>query len=214
MRRLLPLVALLAAPLAVTAQGAKLPDARTLGWQVRPDRTTADLAKLEFVEMKPGWHVTTGPVAAIFYRPEMTALGEFTATTKIHFFQPPTEMLEGYGLLVGGKDLVGATQRYLYFLVRNDGRFTVRQRNGAIAGDVVPWTEAASIRQWKAGGEASVANTLSVDAGKDEVRFLVNDVVVATRPRAGLPVDGVVGLRLNHFVNVHVSDLTVTPKGR
>ena len=31
------------------------------GWKVRADDPKADMAKLSFAEMKPGFHVTTGP---------------------------------------------------------------------------------------------------------------------------------------------------------
>jgi len=45
------------------------------------------------------------------------------------------------------------------------------------------------------------------------VRFSINGTVVATRPRAGLGVDGIVGFRVNHSLSVHVQSLTVA-KGR
>jgi len=41
----------------------------------------------------------------------------------------------------------------------------------------------------------------------------VNGQEVATLPRADLAVDGVVGIRVNHALNLHVSRLEVTPLG-
>jgi hypothetical protein len=42
------------------------------------------------------------------------------------------------------------------------------------------------------------------------VDFMINGTKVASRPRADLAVDGVVGLRVNHNLNLHVSKLEVT----
>jgi hypothetical protein len=200
---------LLLAPVVATAQQAAKPvDARTLGWQVRSDGNQ-DIAKLVFVEMKPGWHITTGGVAGIFYRPEMTGVGDYTATMKVYFFGPQSSHPEAYGLLVGGKDLPGATQKYLYFLVRNDGKFLIKSRNGETTTDVVPWTAAPAIKTIAVTDSANILNTLSVQAGKESVQFLINGVIVAAKPRKDLAVDGVVGMRINHLLNLHVSELSV-----
>ena len=43
----------------------------------------------------------------------------------------------------------------------------------------------------------------------DQVHFAINGENVATHPVSALSTDGIVGLRLNHGVNVHVSDLRV-----
>lgn len=210
MGRLLAVAALIVLPsLAVAQQGAPKPvDARTLGWQVRSDGNK-DISKLSFVEMKPGWHVTTGGVAAIFYRPEMTGVGDYTATMKVYFFGPQSTHAEAYGLLVGGKDLPGATQSYLYFLIRNDGKFLIKRRSGEHTDDVVPWTASPAIKTIAATDSANILNTLSIHAERDAVQFLVNGVIVAAKPRKGLAVDGVVGMRINHLLNLHVAELSV-----
>ena len=41
--------------------------------------------------------------------------------------------------------------------------------------------------------------------------YLVNGEEVASLPRADLDVEGVVGIRVNHALNLHVSKLEVTP---
>lgn len=211
MRRTFALAALLVVPSLVSAQqpAAKPVDARTLGWQVRSDGNK-DISKLVFVEMKPGWHVTTGGVAGIFYRPEMTGVGEYNATMKVYFFGPQSAHAEAYGLLVGGKDLPGANQRYLYFLVRNDGKFLIKERVGEVTNDVVPWSAAPAIKTIAVTDSANILNTLAIQAGKESVQFLINGVIVAAKPRKDLAVDGVVGMRINHQLNLHVSELSVT----
>lgn len=212
MRRTALVLSLLLVPAFVGAQQAAPPkttDARTLGWQVRSDND-ADISKLAFVEMKPGWHLTTGPVAGIFYRPEMTGVGAYRATFTAYLFGPQPSHAEAYGLFVGGKDLPGAGQQYLYFLIRNDGKYLIKTRTGTVTKDVVPWTAAASIKTLAPNDSGTVLNTLTIDASPTAVRFLVNDVVVATKPRAEVAVDGVVGMRVNHLLNLHVTDLSVT----
>ncbi len=159
--------------------------------------------------MKPGWHVTTGPVSGVLFHPGMTGAGNFTAKTTVYFFPPKSEHEEAYGLVVGGKDLAGAAQSYTYFLARNDGKFMIKRRDGAATSTIMAWTETDAIKQWKK-GDSPALNVLKVDAGAKDVVFKINDVAVATRPRANTPVDGVVGLRVNHFLDLHVTDVTVT----
>ena len=217
MRHLMLAIAIAATPVVCSAQNAtpkkavqQATDARTLGWQFRGDSPTGDASKLVFVEMKPGWHVTTGPLSGVMFHPGTTGTGNFTAKMAVYFFPPKSTHQEAYGLVVGGKDLAGSAQEYTYFLVRNDGKFSIKRREGGTATTVMPWTDAPSLKLWKEGGPNAL-NTLSVVAGSDNVQFKVNDAVVATRPRKELKVDGVVGMRVNHFLDLHVSELSVTP---
>lgn len=183
------------------------------GWQMRADREGVDLAEVEFVDMAPGWHVTTGP-AVILWHPDRTASGTYRVEMDVHLFDPE-ERREAFGLFVGGQDLAGDGQRYLYFLLRDGGEFLVKTRNGAETSNVVAWTAHEAIRGYASRdeGEASVQNTLAVEAHENELVFFVNGAEVARVPRAGLPVDGVVGLRVNHRLNLHVSRLEVSPLG-
>ncbi len=54
------------------------------GVVIGDDKETADIY---FVNMTPGWHVTTGP-AAICYHPASTAEGAYRAETTIHLVDP------------------------------------------------------------------------------------------------------------------------------
>ncbi len=200
-------------PAAIAAQD--LPDARTLGWQVRADRPTMDPAVLSFVEMKPGFHITTNKFSGIMYHPGMNGMGTFEATMRVDFFPPESEHLESYGMFVGGKDLAEAGQRYVYFLIRNSGEFLIKTRNGAETTDVVAWTKHDAIKILPAGVAAgtTVRNALHVRATQDQVQFVINGAVVATRPRSGMAVDGGVGMRVNHRLNLHVSAIEVSAPG-
>lgn len=207
----LALLALVAAPLAapLAAQDGQRPD----GWKVRFDRAGSSEADLEqFVEMPPGWHITTGP-AGIFWDPGTTARGDFRAELEVFLFDPMGRR-EAFGIFFGGSDLEGPGQRYAYFLLRDGGQYIVKVRDGADAPTVRPWTSHEAIHSYAdRGEEASIKNVLAVEARGDAVRFFVNGSEVASVPRADLPVDGQVGIRVNHRLNLHVSRLEVTPLG-
>lgn len=176
------------------------------GWTVRADRGDASTAKIE--TMGKGLHVTTGP-AVILYRADTDGSGPFH--TLATFTQTkPSEHPEGYGLFVGGKGLDGAEQRYLYFLVRQDGSYLIKRRDGGKASDVSKgWVPHPAVKKPDAKGTAT--NLLEVDHKRDESRvaFLVNGKeVYATDPK-GLPLDGIVGIRTNHNLDVHIEGFDV-----
>lgn len=198
----------LAAPAA--AQDLERPE----GWKVRFDDTSVTEADLEmFVEMPPGWHVTTGP-AGIFWSPANTASGDFQAEMEVFLFDPQGRR-EAFGIFVGGRSLEGADQKYTYFLIRDGGQYIVKRREADEAPTVRPWTSHDAINAYADRGEdVSVENVLTVEARGDTVRFLVNGDEVAALPRNEVAVDGIYGFRVNHGLNVHISRLEVTPLDR
>ena len=194
----------LAAPLA--AQNApNLP----ADWKIRPDRAGVDLSTLSFETMPPGWHVTTGP-SLILWNPAMTATGNFTVTSEVFFFREKSRDTEAYGILVGGKDLEGEGQSYTYFMLRNDGKFLVKHRAGSATHNVADWTAHDAVARHTAETKGATAkNVLTVQAKADSVHFLVNGQRVGAWARAGIQVDGIVGFRVNHGLNLHFSKLEV-----
>ncbi|MEE8117717.1 MAG: hypothetical protein V3T28_11455 [Gemmatimonadales bacterium] len=205
MRALLPMLILMsiAAPLAAQDSGLKRPDT----WQVRFDRPGTPDSAVHFVEMAPGWHIRTGP-AAILYDPARTAEGSFAIESETYLFSASGRR-EAFGVLFGGRDLAGPNQTYLYFLIRGDGSFLVKSRHGRQTETLVPWTRHAAILPKPTDGSAK--NVLKIVVGEENVEFFVNDTSVASVPRAGLECDGIVGLRLNHRIDLHVTTLEVTP---
>jgi hypothetical protein len=197
------MAALAAVPVLEAQQSTR--GERPANWRWRFDRPAAD-SLLAFTTMAPGWHITTGP-AVILYDPDLTASGNFRLESRIVLF-PPGEHAEAFGLLLGGRDLQGPGQSYIYFVIRKDGRFLVKRREASGTRDLIAWTSHAAITPHP-GGEGTVTNVLAVDAGESEVRFLVNGQQVASLPRATTPVDGVVGFRINHRLNLHVTTLTL-----
>ncbi len=203
--RILMLLGLFAPSLS--AQSLRRPD----GWKVRfdhPRATEADLGT--FVAMPPGWHITTGP-AGIFWDPRTVAAGKFRTEAEVFLFDPKGRT-GGYGLFFGGSDLEGLAQTYTYFLLRDGGEFTIRLRRGDQTFTICPWTSSTAIRTWADhGNEAAVRNVLGVEAGEKTVRFSVNGEEVARVPRSRIATDGVIGLRIDQGLNLHVSRLEVSP---
>ena len=210
----LSLLALAAAPLA--AQGADDPTKKVAGgalpagWMGRTDRATDKLTDAKFVAMGSGYHVTSGP-AAIYWNPKTVTSAPFVATTTITQTKASTHP-EAYGIFFMGKDLDTPSQNYAYFLVRGDGKYLVNHRAGAEIHKIIPWTESAAVNKEDASGKST--NKLTVDASKaDSVRLLINDKQVAALPMNHLgKTDGLVGLRVNHNLDVHVGGLTVEAK--
>jgi hypothetical protein len=88
----------------------------------------------------------------------------------------------------------------------------VKHRAGSEVHTIMDWTENAAVQKQHANGKAT--NTLTVDATKaDSVRLLVNGSEVAALPLSKFGgTDGVVGLRVNHNLDVHIAGFSVTPK--
>lgn len=210
------LVTVATAPLAAQAGMNHDPDKKAdggtmpSGWTGRTDKAGAKLEDAKFVSMGGGYHVTSGP-AAIYWNGANRTSGPFTATATFTQTKAPTHP-EAYGVFFMGKELDAPTQHYAYFLVRGDGKVMVKHRAGADVHTIMDWTENAAVHKQDASGKAT--NTLMVDASKpDSVRLFVNGAPIAAMPGSHMgSTDGYVGLRVNHNLDVHVSDFTVTPK--
>jgi hypothetical protein len=210
----LSLLALVAAPLA--AQDASDPTHKVAGgalppgWEGRTDRPTDKITDAKFVAMGSGFHATSGP-AAIYWNPKNVTTGPFTASTTVTQTKAPMHP-EAYGIIFAGSNLDKADQSYAYFIVRGDGKFLVNHRAGDQVHKLIPWTENAAIVKADANGKAT--NKLTVDATKaDSIRFLANGTQVAALPVSQFGNGhGIVGLRVNHNLDVHVGDLTIAKK--
>jgi hypothetical protein len=107
---------------------------------------------------------------------------------------------EGYGILFGGSGLDGPEQGqvYSYFLVRGDGSFLVKRRQGMETPVVQDWTQHPVIRRDV--DEAGKPNELEVEVTDTVVAFRVNGTEVARVPAAELSLRGLAGVRTAHEV--------------
>jgi hypothetical protein len=191
------------------AGGGALPT----GWHVRtePNRQTGQPASLEnvkFASMGDGMHTTVGP-AAIYWRDRDTISGNYHVVAKMSQMKNPAHP-EAFGIFIGGKNLADSAQTYTYFLVRPiDGMYSIRRRSAYTTRPtaVVEWTASDAVTKADTGGKAT--NELSVQVQGGKAKFMVNGKEVYTGDAANLDVNGVVGYRVNHNLDVHLGALGI-----
>ena len=207
MRTMLTLAALAAMCLPLSAQVRDDPDNKvegggTLpsGWQMRLDRPNAAAADVKLVTMGPGLHATLGP-SGIFWQNSNTASGSYHAVATFTRTKAPQHP-EAYGLFVGGKDLEGADQSYVYFLVRGDGSYLIKRRTGATTANISEgWTKSEAATTADESGKATDRLEILVQNGK--AAFSINGTAVYSAELGNL--DGITGLRVNHNLDVHIA---------
>ena len=180
------------------------------GWKMRVDRSQSaqdpdDRPDLTFMTMGKGFHVMGGP-AGTFWNPKYTATGNYTVKAAFNLNKPSSHT-NYYGLVFGGRELEGAGQAYVYFVVAQDGTYLIRQRSGGEVSDVKARGPHAAVRQPDSTGRSS--NRLEVRASGNTVSYVINDTVVHTAPKGALKTDGIVGFRVNHQLDVAVEGFEV-----
>jgi hypothetical protein len=172
------------------------------GWSARPDRGTPD--QINFTQAGNVMHFVMGP-AGTFYNAAWTKSGNYKFAARVAQAKAASHPTS-YGLSFGGKDLAGPMQTYSYFLIRQTGEFYIANREGdARPTAVMPWTANAAIV--KAGADGKQANVLGVEVAGDNVIFTVNGTEVARQPKAKLHVDGLIGFRLGHNLDIDVDQV-------
>ena len=184
--------------------GGKLP----AGWSARVDRDQS-LASVKFVQQGEGWHVSLGP-AVVLFREADQASGNYSVSAR--FTQSKSEYPEGYGIVIGGSNLAQASQRYTYFLVRGDGKFIIKRRNGPDQrgenpSTIADWTDNAAINQ--VGDDGKGTNELAVTVSAGRVTFLANGKQLYSTEAAKVDTQGIIGLRANHNLDVQIDGFTI-----
>ena len=188
------------------------------GWTGRIDPQAAargaKITQARFVPMGGGIHVTAGP-AAIYWNAANAVTGNYTVSATFNQTKASAHP-EGYGLMLAGRDLESPNQSYLYFLVRQDGKFLVNHRaNDSTVHKIVDWTANPAVKAIDASGQAS--NALSIVVGATSLSFRVNGTEVHTLPRSVIESGdghagsvGIAGIRVNHNLDVHIDGFGVT----
>jgi len=181
------------------------------GWEVRVDRSQSasdpdNVPDLKVMTMGKGFHVQGGP-AGTFWNPANRVTGNYTVKATFNLMKPSGHT-NYYGLIFGGQALEGAGQKYVYFLVAQDGTFIIRARSGEKVDDVQRSTANAAVR--KPGADGRSTNNLEVRVGNN-IQYVVNGTVVHTTPKSGVTAatDGFAGVRINHVLDVHVDAFEV-----
>lgn len=196
------------APPADTSAAAAAPAPDT--WQTRADPGHAAADGFSLTEAEATWRITTGQFSGILFRPEQAASGSYEVIAMVEVL-PGSRKREGYGVFVGGTALDGADQRYTYVLLRDDGKYLIKTRDGAGTSTVVDWTASAAIRTLPTSpaSDAVAANTMVLQVTATTITLSVNGERVLRRPRGDLPLDGIVGLRANHGLELRLRSLDV-----
>lgn len=183
------------------------------GWNVRTEidrqtRQPAALSNVKFTTMGAGLHVTVGP-AAIYWRDRDTVSGNYHVVATLSQTKNPAHP-EAYGIIIGGKNLADSAQSYTYLLVRPiDGQVSIRRRAGYTTRPtaVLDWTASDAVVKADSAGRAT--NELSVQVQGGKAKFMVNGKDVYTGDATSLDVNGVVGYRVNHNLDVHLGPLGI-----
>lgn len=163
-----------------------------------------------FVQMPPGWHVTTGPGVLLYPAANGDIDGNFTLEAEIFLF--PGEAADEYGIFLGGQDIdSSAPPDYSAFVLRRDGHAAALRRRGDQTAALAAWQRHEAIVAGNAGGEP-VKNVLRVDVDPANVTLWVNAAKVLAVPRAEIRIDGRVGFRVGKDMNLHITTLNVTRK--
>lgn len=182
-----------------TAAGNGLP----AGYNAVFDHSNAKPSDVSYSEREPGrWEVKTGP-AHILYSAADTAANKYTVSATFEQLEAPAHP-EAFGVFIGGSHLDGPTVKYTYFIVRGDGKYMVKVRDGADTRTITDWTSNAVIPKQDASGKALYGVKIDVKDGSANVS--VNGAPVTTISGKQAPLNGITGVRINH--NLH---LIVTP---
>ena len=184
-------------------------------WQIRIDQSESatdpdDTPDIEFTQMgAAGFRYVGGP-AGTLWMPGQTASGDYTLSATFTQNEPSSHT-NFYGLVFGGSDLGDPTQRYLYFQVAQNGTFLIKERTGDETMELEGGeTEHPAVQTPPDGGSA--VNELEVRVvGDTMISYVVNGTVVHTTAWAGVfaMTDGAVGARVNHVLDVTVSNFRV-----
>lgn len=182
------------------------------GWSGRLDpqaeKRGAKITDAKFFEVGGGFHITSGP-PAIYWSNANVGKGNYTVKATFTQTKAP-EHAEYYGLLMGGSKLDQAMQNYLYCAITGNGTFVVKHRIGEEVHELAGRTASPAIKQANAAGQAT--NEVAWKVTKDRTSCMVNGTEVWGYASSSLigdgkleSNDGVVGIRVNHNLDVHIA---------
>ena len=226
----LGLLAVMLLPRANFSQGGQMEASRGVtgggisvsGWtgKIDPKEEAAGLTLNSAKLAKEGnaLHVVTGP-AVTYWNPANTATGSYTVSAT---FTEPKYMSSNdhphpYGLFIGGHKLDTDQASLLYCTPYGNGRFIVRGF-GPARFDPMTFGRATpndAVKKAEPGG--SVTQEVAWVVTPEKADCKINGTVVASIPKAELvgtgkleSLDGVVGIRVAHNVDVNVSNFKLT----
>ena len=134
-------------------------------------------------------------------------MGNYTVKATFTVTKPPSHPV-AYGLFIGGTNLDQDSQKYSYFVIREDGQFLIKKRDGSgtsnVAGD---WAANPAVTTRSAGVQK---NELAIQVANGRVSFMANGKEVASQPATAIDTTGVYGLRIGHGMDIQIEGFGVT----
>jgi hypothetical protein len=185
-----------------SANGAGLP----AGYLAQFDHANAKTTDASYSEKEPGrWEVKTGP-AHILYSPNDTAANKYSTSATFQQLEAPSHP-EAFGVFVGGTNLNAPTAKYTYFIVRGDGKYMVKVRDGANTRTITDWTASSAIPAQDASGKGLYG--IRIDVSGRTANVSVNGAPVTTISGKDIPLNGITGVRINHNLHLIVTPVSV-----
>ncbi|MGI8499252.1 MAG: hypothetical protein ACR2OG_16900 [Gemmatimonadaceae bacterium] len=164
-----------------------------------------DIQAVRYTNKKGRWEIKTGP-AHIVYSDKDTKSGVYAVSATIEQLEKPAHP-EAFGLFVGGQNLDTDQQKYTYLLVRGDGKYLIRVRDGKDVNTITEWTASPAVPKANRAGKATYK--LKIHMAPDTAHFYVNGKMVQAVPKSQISADGIAGLRVNHNLHVVASPVEV-----
>lgn len=184
------------------------------GWHGRTDRSQDKISDVKFVQMGTGYHLTGGP-HAVLWNSDHVATGEYTVKARMTKTpRSPSSYEESYGVFIGGSDLNGPKQNYLYCVVFGTGNVMVRHRDGGDTHTLLGKTANAAASKM---GERGATDEISMWVKGGRVGCSVNGTEVFSAAAADMigpgklvSTDGIFGIRASHNLDLHIEGPTLT----
>lgn len=178
------------------------------GWMMRFDKTNAGAKDFDITNEKGNYYFKTDPIgAAIYYNPENNQTGKFSVEADFNQLKSSAHP-EAYGIFIAGSNLQKDNQYYIYFLVRQDGKYLIKKRTGNDTKLVKGWTADKNVNAQNSKGITS--NQISINVGESDVTFDANGKKLLSMSKKEIgSTDGIVGLRINHNLDVKTSGLKI-----
>jgi hypothetical protein len=184
------------------------------GWQGRTDRSEQKIGDVKFINAGTGYHLTGGP-HAILWNTDYKASGDYTVKARLTKTPNSTSTHEeSYGLFIGGSDLNGPKQNYLYCVVFGSGNVMVRHRDGGDTHTLLGKTASpAAAKMTNSGATDEIA--MWVKGGRVGCSVNGTEVFSGAAPDMIGPgklvsTDGIFGIRASHNLDIHIEGPTVT----
>lgn len=187
------------------AGSGKLP----AGWMSRFDDAGHATTEVDVKQAGTSLQFRTGP-AAVYWNTKDIATGAYTVSAI--FNQKKSMQHEAYGVFIGGQNLPDLTQNYLYFAIKPQaGTFLINHRNGNAAPKAIVALTADPAINKDAPGTGAATNALAIRVSRDSLHFYINGKEVRTFSKAevGAPTEGLVGLRVNHNLDITVEQFGI-----